>query len=210
MNIVRPSTSDDWRQAIRNSVKGNYDYLFPLDPQPASQPAETPVNCHSERSEESASSSNSSLATRHSSLPQQPVPQPAETPINCHSERSEESASSSNSSLATRHSPLPPQPAASPHTSLPPTSAEFVQHVMAGLQTGGAQAPHPAPAAQPAPAPQPPETPVNCQSERSEESASSSNSSLATRHSSLPPQPAQATPRIIKGRPFPSRLWLLY
>ncbi len=38
-----------------------------------------------------------------------------------------------------------PQPAPSPHTSLPPTSAEFVQRVVAGLQTGGSQAPQPAP-----------------------------------------------------------------
>src|SRR6266478_2869149 len=37
------------------------------------------------------------------------------------------------------------QPAPSPHTSLPPTSAEFVQRVVAGLQTGGGQAPQPAP-----------------------------------------------------------------
>ena len=30
----------------------------------------------------------------------------------------------------------PPQPAPSPHTPMPPTSTEFVQHVVAGLQTG--------------------------------------------------------------------------
>ena len=47
-----------------------------------------------------------------------------------------------------------PQPAPSPHTSLPPTSAEFVQRVVAGLQTGGGQAPQPAPAPPPT-APQP-------------------------------------------------------
>src|SRR6266567_3123266 len=65
----------------------------------------------------------------------QPQPQPAQTSVNCHS------------SLATHHSPLPhaPQPAPSPHTSLPPTSAEFVRHVEARLQTGGGQAPQPAP-----------------------------------------------------------------
>src|SRR6266478_5853202 len=52
-----------------------------------------------------------------------------------------------------------PQPAPSPHTSLPPTSAEFVQRVVAGLQTGGGQAPQTAPAppkaASPSPAPAP-------------------------------------------------------
>ncbi len=69
----------------------------------------------------------------------QPHPQPAQTSVNCHS------------SLATHHSPLPhaSQLAPSPHTSLPPTSAEFVRHVVGGLQTGGAQAPQPAPASSP-------------------------------------------------------------
>jgi hypothetical protein len=46
-------------------------------PQP--HPAQTPVSCHSERSEESASSSNSSLATHHSFIPsvaEGPLPQP--------------------------------------------------------------------------------------------------------------------------------------
>src|SRR5713226_2321136 len=53
------------------------------------------------------------------------------------------------------------QPAPSPHTSLPPTSAEFVRHVVVGLQTGGAQAPQPAHASSPtsvsAPPPSPPQ-----------------------------------------------------
>ena len=52
-----------------------------------------------------------------------------------------------------------PQPAPSPHTSLPPTSAEFVQRVVAGLQAGGGQAPQPAPASNPTSAPAPPPTP---------------------------------------------------
>jgi len=94
-------------------------------PPPSSQPA-PPVNCHSERSEEPASSSNSSLvypeprgATHHSPLPPAPQPTspqqyhpthnpqhnsqpaptpPAPTPVTCHS------------SLATHHSPLPHNP----------------------------------------------------------------------------------------------------
>ena len=44
-----------------------------------------------------------------------------------------------------------PQPAPPPHTPLPATSAEFVQHVVAGLQTGGRQVPQPAQATPPAP-----------------------------------------------------------
>jgi hypothetical protein len=36
---------------------------------------------------------------------------------------------------------LAPQPAPSPHTPMPPTGAEFVQHVVAGLQTGDLPSP---------------------------------------------------------------------
>jgi len=125
-------SSDAWRQSIRNSVKGNYDYRFPPDPEPA-QPAPS--------------------ALRTNLPTESPQPQPAQTPVNCHSDdvaqafRPEESASSLDSSLATHRSPLPqaPQPVSSPHTPLPLTSAEFVQHVLAGLQTGGGQTPQPAP-----------------------------------------------------------------
>ncbi len=147
--------TDSWRQSIRNSVKGNHDYLFPPAPAPA-QPAPAP--------QQSASS--------------QPQPQHVQTPVNSHSAclnavgersapsavrtglRTEESASSSNSPLATHHSPLPHAPASSPQAPLPPTSAEFAQHVMADRprslrpgstgETGGSQAPQPAP------------TPANC------------------------------------------------
>ncbi len=173
--------TDDWRKSIRNSVNENHAYRFRPAPQP--QQSESP----------------------------QPQPQPVAPAVNCHSERSEESASSSNSSLATHLSPLPqaPQPAPPPHTSLPPTSAEFVQRVVAGLQTGGGQAPQPAstppsprtpqptavahpsrgealrpaspslPSARPNPSPkvasrQPVEMPPSCHSERSEKSAFSS------------------------------------
>ena len=51
-----------------------------------------------------------------------------------------------------------PQPAPPPHTPLPPTSTEFIHHVVAGLQTGGGQAPQPAP--QPATAPHTPLPPT--------------------------------------------------
>jgi hypothetical protein len=95
--------TDGWRKSIRNSVNGNHSYRFPPAPhrsgglqagsvlqpppaspqtqaqQPPSQPAETPVNCHSarpdlvgERSEESAFSSSHTQPT--------PAPQPAPPP----------------------------------------------------------------------------------------------------------------------------------
>jgi hypothetical protein len=87
------------------------------------------------------------------------------------------------------------QPAPSPHTSLPPTSAEFVQHVVAGLQTDGGQAPQPTQGTQSAPA----QTPANCHSEQGEESAFSQlepgDSPLAT-HLTLPQATAPpSTPR---------------
>ncbi len=93
--------TDDWRKAVRNSVNGNHTYLFPPEPeqsespqpqpqpaqpqtqaqQLASQPAETPVNCHSERSEESAfSESQADLSTIIPTPPQAPSPIPTQTP----------------------------------------------------------------------------------------------------------------------------------
>jgi hypothetical protein len=186
--------SDAWRREIRSS------FNVPA-PQPKPAPQPTPKSA-----------------------------QPAATPACCHSERSEEPASSSNSSLATHHSPLPPAP--SPRTPLPPTSAEFAQHVLAGLNSSRSEIPTPsgpgrengssgsssspapssassstdsAPArtssAQPAPsspctlptptnsqpaptppAPQPTDTPANCRS------------SLATHHSPLPHNPPPVPP----------------
>jgi hypothetical protein len=62
---------------------------------------------------------------------------------------------------------------------MPPTSTEFVQHVVAGLQTGSLPA---TPHVQPAPPnPQPAETPVNCHSERSEERPTSGASPESNR-----------------------------
>src|SRR5207249_1227386 len=87
--------TDGWRKSIRNSVKGNYDYRFPLAPkpeqpqplQPDSVPDRKSVTCHSDAvtqagihpdrvggPEESAFSSNSSPATHHSPPPQTLAP----------------------------------------------------------------------------------------------------------------------------------------
>jgi hypothetical protein len=90
-----------------------------------------------------------------------------------------------------RSEPPQSQPAP-PHNPLPKTSAEFVQQVVAALQTGGVQAPQPAtPQTQPQQAAsQPAQTPLNCHSEQSEESAvsapSADHSTLVTPHSPLP------------------------
>src|SRR5216684_6720979 len=160
---------DGWRESVRNSVKSNYDYLFPPDPEP-------------EKSE-----------------PLQPQPQPAQTPVNGHS------------SLATSHSftpseaegPLPhaPQPAPSPHASLPPTSAEFVQQVVARLQTGGGQAPQPAPSqtcspiptqATPTPALAP--SPTSADSPQTPASPSHLNHPAALADKTQPPPPQSPAP----------------
>jgi len=176
--------TDDWRQSIRNSVKYNQDYRFPPDPKPeppappqlqsappqaqaptpaptpvsASQPPETPVNCHSERSRPTFSS-----AFAPANAPACAVEESAS------SESQPDRPSFSNSSLVTHHSPFPqaPQTAPSPHTPLPATSAELVQQVMAGLprsvrpgstgETGERQAPQPTPATtRPTSPPKPP------------------------------------------------------
>ena len=82
----------------------------------------------------------------------------------------------------------PPQPAPSPHTPMPPTSTEFVQHVVAGLQTGSLPA---TPHVQPAPPNhQAAETPVNCHSERSDERPTSGASPESYRE-----EPAFSAPR---------------
>ncbi len=145
--------TDGWRKSVRNSVNDNHAYRFPPDPEPEQPPDQAPHVV-------------AGLQTGGSQAPHPaPATQPAQTPVNCHS------------SLATHHSPLPhaPQPAPSPHTSLPPTGAEFVRHVVAGLQTGGSQAPQPAPASSPT-------------------SPSASPS--------IPPQPAAST--TAKGHPIPA------
>src|SRR5712691_3999699 len=49
--------TDHWRQTIRNSVKGNHDYLFPPAPAPKPEPPQ--------------------------SHPAEPQPQPPQTPLNC-------------------------------------------------------------------------------------------------------------------------------
>ena len=92
--------TESWRKTIRNSVRQNFDYRN-ASPPPA--PLESP----------------------------QPQPQPVEPPLDCHSERSEESAFSESQAALSQTTPAP-QPAPSPHTPLPRTSAEFVQHVVAG------------------------------------------------------------------------------
>ena len=141
--------TDGWRKSVRNSVKDNYDYRFPPDPEPEQPPDQAPH----------------AVAGLQTGGSQAPHPAPAQ------------------------------QSAPAPHTSLPPTGAEFVQHVVAGLQTGTGQRQPPQPATTPSPTPAPapppavhasPSSPV-CHAERSE----ASHPIPGTQSSQSPAPPAQ-------------------
>ena len=106
-------SSDTWRRSIRNSVRGNHDYLFPPAPKPDSAPAPQQSAC--------------------------PQPQPAPATPVAHPLRGEAvhptgATSSAQPQTQSPQSEIPALsgPAPSPHTSLPTTSAEFVQQVLAG------------------------------------------------------------------------------
>jgi hypothetical protein len=181
--------SDGWRKSIRNSVKGNTDYLYPPAPKPEPHPDQGPHVLAGLKTGEG-----------------QP-PQPAATPVNSHSDavaqaeihpdplgRPELPAFSASSAASPSNVPQPvPQTAPQPQTSLPPTSAAFAQHLLAGLprsvrpgsteETDGDQAPQ-----QPAATPQRTETPSSCHSERREEPAVSESN--PSHHSPLPQTPA--------------------
>jgi hypothetical protein len=98
----------------------------PARPSAPPKPAQTPVSCHSarpdlvgERSEESASSSNSSLATHHSPLPQ-PLPPTA-------AEFAQQILARHNSSRPEPTAqPVTPNPKPTPPTQAPRTSATNV------------------------------------------------------------------------------------
>jgi hypothetical protein len=96
--------TDDWRKSIRNSVKGNHDYLFPPGPQPqrseSLQPQPQPAQPQTQtQPPASAPPSNppQPAAVAHpfrgeafaSVSPPPPASQPAETPVNSYSERAE-------------------------------------------------------------------------------------------------------------------------
>ncbi len=170
--------TDGWRKSIRNSVNGNHDYRFPPAPEPE-QPA---------------------LSALRTNLPSEsPQPQPAAVAAVAHPFRGEASRPASPPQPqpaaqppAQTHRPAQPQgraqqPSPSPHTPLPPTGAEFVQHVMAGLQTGEKSSTPPNP---PQPGSHPAETPVNCHSERSADFALREN--LRSEEPAFSSSPAQS------------------
>jgi hypothetical protein len=152
--------TDTWRSAVRASFR--YEDEPNTSASQAAQPAATPPGCHSERSEEPASSSNSPLTNRHSPPPQ-PAPKP-HTPLPPTSAefaqqllarlnsfrpelptKSESPASSAPSSTSTSTSQTQRTPALQPKSATPPATP-----VEAGLQAGSSgSSPSPAPSSAP-------------------------------------------------------------
>jgi hypothetical protein len=142
--------TDGWRQSVRHSVNSNSDYLFPFTPSEAEGPAPQPAPG---QPADQAPQVGAGLQTGAGEAPVQPA-QPTSSPAPhapsspvCHpacpdpvGERSDERPTCGASPESYREGPQPipatQQPAPSPRTPLHPTSAEFVQHVVAGLQTG--------------------------------------------------------------------------
>jgi hypothetical protein len=174
--------TDGWRKSIRTSVHGNHIYRFPFTPSGAEGPA--PQRSGGlQAGVPSQPQQPSEPQPRPTPAQQSAPPKPAQTPVNCHSERPDLVGERSEEPAFPHSSGPAPQPAPPPHTPPPPTSAEFVQHVLATLQTGEGQAP--------APSPQPAEPSSGCHSERSEESVFSPS---ATQRQTQAQQPVSAPP----------------
>jgi hypothetical protein len=209
--------TDDWRKSIRNSVNENHAYRFPPapeqsespQPQPQPQPVAPAVNCHSERSEESASSSNSSLATHHSPLPQ--APQPAPPPHTSLPPTSAEFAKHVLAGLQTGGGQAP-QPASTPPS--PPAPQPTAQPIPVPQQTHSPIPTQAPPTRAPAPSPtsaHTPKTPAShatpcspgCHAERSE----ASHPILTTQPapSAVPPNQLDKRPRTSPPTPQPAR-----
>ena len=136
--------TDGWRRAIRNSVKGNHDHLFPPAPKP-DQPAAAPSNAPQPAPfafRETPRNAPSALRTNLRS----PLSQhhPAQTPVNWHSDTVAQAVRPGGPAFSSSPAQPPTQapqseiatlsePAQSPHTPLPPTGTEFVQQLVAGL-----------------------------------------------------------------------------
>jgi hypothetical protein len=191
--------TDGWRKSICTSVNANHNYRFPPAPDHSGGLQAGP---QTERP--------SKLQPQRASAAPSPPPQPA--PVAhpaCPEGNGRVRGEAVPSTAAT--SPAAPQTAAqqptpSPHTSsLPPTAAEFAQHVLAGLQTGeksssrNAQpaSPRPQPAEQLIHTPQTPAAPAApshtaCHPERSE--GSQVNHAAQTTTKTHPIPTSQPTP----------------
>jgi hypothetical protein len=243
---INAFSTEGWREVIRNSVNDNHDYGRPPKPAPApeqpqsSQPTTTGANSPASlqptqtpkpagavaqafRPAESTSSLDSSLATRHSSLPQ-PLPRTSAEFVDQVVARLPQSLRSdltgqTGSLPATPPSP-PPQPAVIPPAGNPvaslanggegpassPTPAPTpAAPVSPGCHPERSEGPQPIPATQPTPTqasaqapsltPAPaPQAPMNCHSQRSAHSASRMVLREEESASSASPTPAAQPP----------------
>jgi hypothetical protein len=142
-----------WRNSVYNSVKGNHDYRFPPAPkpkQPVPHPTSAtvgPINVAAGRNLSRPGREPGSLPATSHIGPDQPQTQPPQSEI-----------------------PALSGPAPSPHTPLPPTSAEFAQRVLAGQDSSSSPRASQRSSREPGaatanPASQPAETSLNCHSD---------------------------------------------
>jgi hypothetical protein len=171
-----------WRKSIRNSVNGNYDYRFPFTPSEAEGPVPAPAP--------------SALRTNLRSEPP-PDPAPVVAGLQTGGVQAPQPARATQSA---------PQPTPSQRTSMPPTSAAFVQHVMAGQNSsrpprpvptgsGASQGPSRQPdSAAPNPASQSPTAPPTPSSQLPTAQPTTS----PTQASTVPQQPTREAPEPLR------------
>jgi len=159
--------SDGWRKAVRNSVNGNRDYLFPQDPDPDADPEpQQPEPPQSQR-------------TRPQPQPQQPAQAPPQSPAG--------SRASTSSSVAARLQPATSAPATPQPPSVARPSSANTEAALSVARELFPSRPSSTPA-QSAPT-------EACHPERSEGPRHNSASSTTdeTRLASVPTQSAQPT-----------------
>jgi hypothetical protein len=162
---------DTWRNSIRTSVKSNHNYRFPFTPSKAEGP--DPHRSGDRKSSRSEIPTPSGPG-RDAGVPLQPQPAAPTSPA-CHPERSE----GSQLIPSTKHSPV--AQAACPEGTRRVRGETSRSSAAAQTQSQQQLASSPA------------QTPVNCHSERSEESAFSS-SSAAPQTQPQQPAPPPRTP----------------
>ena len=120
--------TDTWRRAVTNSVRQNFDHRQPTPP-PQPPPNQPHVVAGLETGEVRSSQSTPAPRSASASTPQPPSQSAAA------SQPSQRPASAPEPAPATKPTRQPAQPPPSPHTPLPPTSAEFAQRLLAGQNT---------------------------------------------------------------------------
>jgi hypothetical protein len=180
--------ADAWRNSIHNSVHGNHKYRFPFTPSKAEGP--DPHRSGDRKSSRSEIPTPSGPG-RDAGVPLQPQPAAPTSPA-CHPERSE----GSQLIPSTKHSPV--AQAACPEGTRRVRGETSRSSAAAQTQSQQQLASSPA------------QTPVNCHSERSEESAFSSSSAAPqtqpqqpapSRHTPMPPTSTEFAQHVLAGLP---------